>query len=58
MLMGTPQQGQDAGAQLAARHGVERCVNGLVRQTHRFFHTTECERNLLWTQALAEMLNH
>jgi hypothetical protein len=55
MLMGATQQSEDAGAQLAARHGVEGGVDGLVREAHRFIHSFQCERNLLRTQAPAQV---
>jgi hypothetical protein len=52
-----PQQGQHAGAQLAAWHRVKRRVDGLVREAHRIGHRPKCERNLLWTQAPAQVLD-
>jgi pyruvyl transferase EpsO len=54
MLMGAAQQSEDASTQLAARHGVQGGVDGFVREPHRFIHRPQCERNLLWTQALAQ----
>ena len=40
---------------MSARHGIEGGVDGFVREAHRFVHTTECARNLLRTQALAQV---
>ncbi len=40
------------------RHGVERSVDGLVREPHGIGHTSQCARNLGWTQASAKMIDH
>ncbi len=58
LRLGAAQEGQDAGAQLAARHGLQRGVDGLVREADRLRHTSECGLDLLRTQAPAQMVEH
>src|SRR5665213_4409012 len=50
-------QAEQAGTQMSPRHGVERGVDGLVGEPHGIGHTSQCARNLRWTQALAELVD-
>jgi hypothetical protein len=51
-------QREQAGAELASWHGVERGVDGLVAEPDGIGHTSQCARDLRWTQALAKVLGY
>lgn len=57
-VMPAAHEAEQAGAQMPPRHGVERSVDGLVREPHGIGHTSQCARNLGWTQAPAKMTDH
>ena len=50
------QQGEDTAAQLSLGHGVEGGVDGFVAELDRFWHTSQCARDLFGTQAAAKVL--